>query len=159
MDLRRIMILFIIIMACTFFLLFYANQQAKASIKIINDNQKTFEKKSKKLDFKLRKLKEVKLTVTAYSPRNNETDDTPLVTAFQKPVKYGIIGISRDLEKLYGWKEGDDILLEGIGIFEVGDRMHRRWEKRVDVFYWDTKDAANFGVIKTVGYKINYSEI
>ena len=106
------------------------------------------------MDLKLRKFKEVNVTVTAYSPRKSETDSTPLITAFQKPVKHGIIGISRDLERLYGWKEGDEILLEGIGIFEVGDRMHHRWKRRIDVFHWNTQDAKNFGIKQVTGYKI-----
>ena len=101
-----------------------------------------------------RKVTKINLTVTAYSPRKEETDSSPFITAFQKPVKAGIIAISRDLERLYGWKQGDIIELEGLGQFKVGDRMNRRWTKRVDIFHWFTYDAKQFGVRTTKGWKL-----
>lgn len=155
---ERLINLFVFVLTFVFFSLLYFNNQNSIAREIVDD-QMQFEKQAKAMDIQLKRMKYISLTVTAYSPKKSETDSTPLVTAFQKPVKYGIIGISRDLEKLYGWKEGDEILLEGIGIFEVGDRMHHRWRKRVDIFHWNTKDAINFGMVKTKGYKVNYSEI
>ena len=89
--------------------------------------------------------KAVLVTVTAYTPTEEECDDTPLVTAFNKRVKAGTIAVSRDLEKQHGWKEGDTINLQGIGVFEVADRMHQRWERKVDILFFDKSEAIEFG--------------
>ena len=121
----------------------------------IRRNQESFAKKAAEMDAQLKRMKQVNLTVTAYSPRKEETDATPHITAFQRPVKTGIIAISRDLERLYGWKQGDIIELEGLGRFEVGDRMNRRWTKRVDIFHWFAYDAREFGVKNVRGWKID----
>lgn len=107
------------------------------------------------MNTQLKQMARINLTVTAYSPHKEKTDSTPLITAFQKPVKTGIIAISRDLERLYGWKRGDIIELEGLGVFEVGDRMNRRWTKRVDIFHWFAYDAREFGVKNVRGWKID----
>ena len=85
------------------------------------------------------------ITVTAYSPTKEECDDDPFTTAFQKPVRKGIIAVSRDLEDKYGWKEGDKIYIVDLGVFEVGDRMNKRWKKRVDIFFFKTSEAKKFG--------------
>lgn len=121
----------------------------------IHRNQAAFDKQAAKMNNQLKYMKQINLTVTAYSPRKEETDSTPFTTAFQKPVKTGIIAISRDLERLYGWKQGDIVELEGLGRFEVGDRMHSRWTKRVDIFHWFAYDAREFGMIKTRGWKVD----
>lgn len=96
----------------------------------------------------------IDVTVTGYSPRREETDDTPFTTAFNKRVKTGIIAISRDLEDAHGWAEGDTIVLEGIGLFEVGDRMNQRWRKRIDIFFFDTAEARRFGKVQVKAAKL-----
>ncbi len=84
--------------------------------------------------------------VTAYSPTVSETDSTPLITASNKMVKEGYIAVSRDLEAYLEF--GDKVFIEDIGIFEVQDRMNRRWSKRVDIFFYNTKRAIQFGKVK-----------
>lgn len=118
----------------------------------IEDNRKTASVIEGRLERFEKEL--VNITVTAYSPKVEECDDTPYVTASQRPVREGTIAVSRDLEKELGWKLGDRVYLDGLGVFEVWDRMHRRWEKRVDVFFFDTNEAKIFGVKKTVAGKI-----
>ena len=90
------------------------------------------------------------VTVTAYSAEVNQTDSTPHITASNKHVKEGYIALSRDLEKDLGLHFGDLILLEGgiYGIFEFQDRMHKRKKRQVDIFYYSTKKAIEFGVKK-----------
>jgi len=88
----------------------------------------------------------IPVTITAYSPSEEECDDDPYTTAFQKPVKEGTIAISRDLENEFGWRLGDKIFIPGLGTFEVWDRMHPRWKKRVDIFFSDSEKAVSFGI-------------
>lgn len=87
----------------------------------------------------------IPVTVTAYSPTEEECDSDPYITAFQKPVREGTIAISRDLEREFGWQLGDKVHITGLGEFEVWDRMHPRWKKRVDIFFHDTEKAISFG--------------
>lgn len=101
-----------------------------------------------------KRTNKVPVTVTAYSPRKRETDNTPFVTAFNKRVKMGTIAISRDLEDVHGWRHGDMVHLEGIGTFQVWDRMNKRFKRRVDVFFFKTKDAKRFGRVKTKAVKL-----
>jgi len=86
------------------------------------------------------------VTVTAYSPTEEECDEDPYVTAYQRPVKEGTIAISRDMEEEFGWHLGDRVHLKDLGVFEVWDRMHPRWKKKVDIFFHDTEKAVSFGV-------------
>ena len=91
----------------------------------------------------------IPVTVTAYSPTEEECDSDPYITAYQKPVREGTIAISRDLEKEFGWRLGDKVHIAGLGVFEVWDRMHPRWKKRVDIFFHDTDKAVSFGIKQT----------
>lgn len=96
----------------------------------------------------------VAVTVTAYSPTEEECDSDPYITAYQKPVREGTIAISRDLEKELGWRAGDRIHLNGLGVFEVNDRMSLKWRKRVDIFFHDTEKAVSFGIKQARAMKI-----
>lgn len=89
----------------------------------------------------------IPVTVTAYSPTVEECDSDPYITAYQKPVREGTIAISRDLESEF--RLGDKVHIEGLGVFEVWDRMHPRWKKRVDIFFHDTDKAVSFGIKQT----------
>lgn len=91
----------------------------------------------------------IPVTVSAYSPTEEECDSDPYVTAYQRPVKEGTIAISRDLENEFGWRLGDRIHITGLGEFVVWDRMHPRWKKRVDIFFHDTEKAVSFGIKQT----------
>jgi 3D (Asp-Asp-Asp) domain-containing protein len=89
-----------------------------------------------------------KVDVTAYSPTKRETDSTPFITASNKRVQEGYIAISRDLEPYL--KFGDQVYIEGLGTYEVQDRMNKRWRNKVDVFFCNTKDAWKFGKLKNL---------
>lgn len=100
----------------------------------------------------------VPVTVSAYSPTEEECDEDPYITAYQKPVKEGTIAISRDLEEELGWGIGDKVYLTGLGVFEVWDRMHPRWKKKVDIFFHDTDKAVSFGVRQAKVMKVEKRE-
>jgi 3D (Asp-Asp-Asp) domain-containing protein len=90
-------------------------------------------------------LKKINVTLTAYNATKAQCDDTPFTTASSIRVREGIVALSRDLEKRYNLKFGDLIYIEGIGLFEFQDRMHRRWKNKVDIFMWSRQRAIQFG--------------
>ena len=92
----------------------------------------------------------IPVTVTAYSPRICETDDSPTITASNKKVKEGYVALSRDIEKKYRLKFGDKVYLEGYGEYQFEDRMHRRKRKQVDIFMHSTKEALKHGRKKSI---------
>lgn len=51
-------------------------------------------------------------------------------------MRLGTLAVSRDLEAL---------LPMGTRVFVVDDRMHRRWERRVDLWFPDRGSALRFG--------------
>jgi 3D (Asp-Asp-Asp) domain-containing protein len=90
-------------------------------------------------------LKDVhSLEVTAYTASKDETDETPEITAAMIKTRPGIVAVSRDLFD-NGWTFGKKVYIEGMGIYTIGDLMAKRWEKRIDIFVEDKKDAHVFG--------------
>lgn len=83
------------------------------------------------------------MTITAYSPRVCETDDTPFITSIGERVHEFGCAVSRDLFEVLDY--GDWIYIEDIGYRQINDTMHNRWEKRVDIFFFDTGQAIKFG--------------
>lgn len=84
------------------------------------------------------------LTVTAYSARPSETDDTPTITASNKPVRQGIVAVSRDLFDS-GWVFGKKVYIKGHGLFTIDDLMARDKRNQLDIFMYDTARAVRFG--------------
>ena len=91
---------------------------------------------------------ELWVTATAYNSVRGQTDSDAAITAFGIRLRPGmrIVAVSRDLEKL-GLREGVRIRIDGVeGEWEVGDRMHQRWTRRIDVYMGlDVKSARGFG--------------
>jgi 3D (Asp-Asp-Asp) domain-containing protein len=88
-------------------------------------------------------LKEYKyVPMTAYTSRPEETDDSPFITADGSHVRDGIIaanflpfGTKIRIPSLFGDK-----------IFEVHDRMNKRYPYKADVWMEGYTDAIKFGV-------------
>lgn len=83
----------------------------------------------------------VKILITAYSSSPDETDDTPFVTASGKRVYDGVIatnlfpfGTKARIPSLFGDK-----------IFIIEDRMHHRFNDRVDIWMPSKSQALEFG--------------
>jgi len=89
------------------------------------------------------------LTVTGYTSRPQETDDTPFITASNTRTRPGVIAMSRDLLRKYTpeapFKFGDVIHISGVGDFIVEDSMHGRWQKRADIWFESLEQARAFG--------------
>jgi len=93
-------------------------------------------------------VRELEVTSTAYNSVRGQTDGTPTVTAFGIRLKPGmrIVAVSRDLEKM-GLRNGVRLRISGLdGEWMVGDRMHERWTRKIDVYMGtDVKAARAFG--------------
>ena len=88
--------------------------------------------------------RELEVTATAYNSVRGQTDGTPAITAFGIRLRPGmrIVAVSRDLEAL-GLTEGVRIRIDGLdGEWRVGDRMHERWTRAIDVYFGDDAQAA-----------------
>ena len=83
------------------------------------------------------------VTVTAYTSRCRETDDSPYYTSKNKPVVRGGIALSRDLLEEIGY--GKEVILEGYGVFTVNDTMNKRFKNSVDIWMGDLKAARLHG--------------
>ena len=87
--------------------------------------------------------KTVKVVLTAYSSTEDQTDDTPFITASGKRVADGIVannmlpmGTKIRIPDLYGDK-----------VFVVEDRMNKRKSNyHVDIWFPERQLAVNFGV-------------
>ena len=93
----------------------------------------------------LDRLRSIPVILTAYTAADEECDDTPHHTASAKPVRHGIISISKDLVQEFGLKFGQRVLIRGHGIFAVEDRMNPRMRRRVDIWMDDRQAALLFG--------------
>ncbi len=86
------------------------------------------------------------VTVTAY----HHCPGSRGITASGQRVKTGIIAVSRDLERNLSLDFGDRVLLHGMGVFEVQDRMASRWQKKVDIYMDTQQKARRFGLRRYV---------
>ncbi len=94
-------------------------------------------------------IKELVVSITAYSSTPDQTDDSPFITARGTYVRDGIIaanflpfGTKIKIPELFGDK-----------IFVVEDRMNSRYWHKVDVWFPDRESAIEFG-IKTAKIQI-----
>ncbi|EGJ48714.1 3D domain-containing protein [Desulfocurvibacter africanus] len=94
------------------------------------------------------------LTVTAYSPRPEETNEDPFTTASNRPVRPGIVAVSRDLFD-EGWVFGRKVYIKGMGVFTIDDLMHARKRNQVDIFMFETAKARDFGLQKLEVYLLD----
>lgn len=96
----------------------------------------------------------ITVTVTGYTSRPEETDDTPFVTAANTQTRPGVIALSRDLLRRYTpdapFTFGDVIHISGVGDFVVEDSMNPRWKNRADIWFESLSQARAFGSRKLV---------
>lgn len=83
--------------------------------------------------------------ITAYSSTIGQTDDTPFIMASGKHVYDGAVaanflplGTKVKFPDLYGEK-----------IFTVEDRMHERFQDRIDIWFETQTEARSFGMKRT----------
>lgn len=97
--------------------------------------------------------KSLEVTATAYTSSVRETDSKPYEGAWGDTLEPGTksIAVSRDLIKL-GLTRGQQVEIEGLpGKYEVLDKMHRRWRKKIDIYMGkDVERARQWGERKVV---------
>lgn len=88
----------------------------------------------------------MRVTMTAYTSSPLECDDSPFVTADGSRVRDGIVaanflkfGTRIRIPELFGDK-----------IFEVHDRMHKRFSNRLDVWVPTVSEGRKFGIKRNV---------
>lgn len=90
----------------------------------------------------------LEVTATAYTSRPSETSGDPYLGAWNNRLTPGekAIAVSRDLIKL-GLTNGAKVKIQGLpGIYEVRDKMNKRWKRRIDIYMGnDLKRARNWG--------------
>ncbi|MFH1890038.1 MAG: hypothetical protein ABIJ91_00485 [Candidatus Kuenenbacteria bacterium] len=86
--------------------------------------------------------KTMHVTVSAYSSTNGQTDDTPYLTAFNTPIRDGVVAanfLPVGTVIRFPDKFGDRL-------FVVEDRMDERFSLQVDVWMSDREEAKKFGI-------------
>ena len=83
-----------------------------------------------------------KIKLTAYSSSADETDDTPNITASGTKTRTGVvaanflpIGTKVKIPSLFGER-----------VFTVEDRMHSRFQDRLDIWFPTKEEAKRFGL-------------
>jgi 3D (Asp-Asp-Asp) domain-containing protein len=88
------------------------------------------------------------VTATAYNSVAAQTDDDPEVAAWGDRLTPGTksIAVSRDLLDM-GLRRHARVRIHGLpGEYVVLDKMHGRWENRIDIYMGeDTRAARHFG--------------
>ena len=88
-----------------------------------------------------------RLRLTAYTARPEETNEDVENTAIMRTPRPGwTVAVSHDLR---GWL-GKRVYVEGFGVRFVGDLMHPRYSKSIDVLVADVDEALAIGVIQDV---------
>ena len=95
----------------------------------------------------------LEVTASAYNSTRAQTNEQPNIAAWGDTLKPGMkcIAISRDLLKL-GLEHNTPVKLPGFdGIYLVKDKMHLRWQNRIDIYMGqDVKKAREWGKKKIV---------
>ena len=125
-----------------------SNQRYQYRLNQMSVQTKAQKQVIKHQEFIIDKYKEsnvLNVTVTAYTPRAQETDSTPQFTAIMSRSRPGYTAaVSCDLINYLGRK----IYIEGIGVFKLEDVMNRRYRQRIDLMFGSVKAAREFGVKK-----------
>jgi 3D (Asp-Asp-Asp) domain-containing protein len=88
--------------------------------------------------------KSMEVTVTAYNSTPRQTEGNPSIAAWGDRLKPGMkcIAVSRDLIA-HGLEHEVEVYIEGLeGAYRVLDKMNRRFEKRIDVYFGKNVEAA-----------------
>ena len=93
-------------------------------------------------------FKKLNVTATAYNSVPAQTDSTPNIAAWGDRLKPGMkaIAVSRDLLKM-GLKRGSKVKISGLpGEYVVLDKMHHRWNRKIDIYMGkNVRAAKNWG--------------
>ncbi len=96
-----------------------------------------------------REKHQLKVTATAYNSLPEQTHkDHAAITAWGDTLKPGMksIAVSRDLIKM-GLDHNTEVKIKGMdGTYKVLDKMNKRWEKKIDIYFGlDREKALEWG--------------
>ncbi len=98
----------------------------------------------------------LRVTATAYTSHENQTDDTPFLAAWNNRLVPGekSIAVSRDLLSRFGMRNKTKVRISGLrGYYEVRDKMNKRYKKRIDIYMGlNLKKALKWGKRSVVIY-------
>ncbi len=89
-------------------------------------------------------VKRMTVHITGYSSTPDQTDDSPFITASGHHVRDGIV--AANFVPLYTKIKIPELF--GERVFVVEDRMNRRFQDRVDIWFADRASAQKFGIKK-----------
>lgn len=112
-------------------------------------------------------IEPIKVKASVYFPVENQTDDTPLITAdnskikYKKPSKHRWVAVSRNLLTRWGGtiNYGDTLHVKGInkkmdGFYVVRDTMNKRIKNQIDILVGEKENI--MGLWEDVKiYKLN----
>lgn len=92
---------------------------------------------------------QLEVTATAYNSLPDQTyKDHAAITAWGDTLKPGMksIAVSRDLIKM-GLDHNTEVKIKGLdGTYKVLDKMNKRWEKKIDIYFGlDREEALEWG--------------
>jgi len=90
---------------------------------------------------------------SAYNSLRTQTSGNPAIGAWGDRLKPGmkVIAVSRDLIRM-GLKHNTRVKIKGLpGYYLVKDKMHKRWQRKIDIYMGtDVKAARHWGKRKVV---------
>lgn len=117
-----------------------AKQKKEAAVKAKEKREKTLREFGKN---------RLRVTATAYTSHASQTDKSPFIAAWGNRIGPGmkIIAVSRDLLARYGLNYGSKVKVGGLsGFYTVGDKMNKRFRKRIDIYMGvDKRRALQWG--------------
>lgn len=82
------------------------------------------------------------IQITSYNNHANQTDDTPNITATNRPVRENMVAASPDLLNKGIIHYGDLVYIDCTKQwYVVEDTMNRRFERRLDIFLFDKNES------------------
>lgn len=82
------------------------------------------------------------VTVTSYNNHENQTDDSPNITATNRPVRENMVAVSPDFLNKGLAHYGDLVYIDCMQQwYVIEDTMNKRFEKRMDIFLFDKQES------------------
>lgn len=106
------------------------------------------------------KLVTLKVKASAYNSVPAQTQGDPTVAAWGDKLKPGmkVIAVSKDLLDEQGLEYGQEVRIQGLkGPFVVMDKMHSRWERKIDIYMGNDVNAALKWGVRDV--RISYTPV
>jgi len=97
------------------------------------------------------------VTVTSYNSLVGQTDSTPNITATGTRTRYGVVAVSRDLVRAYGYGAKLKIvswnringcnpnIIPANTVFIIEDTMNARFSRKIDIWLPTRTQSINFG--------------